>query len=140
MNIFEWIAEQKIRKALEDGSFEGLSGFGKPLDLEANPFEPEDQRLAFHILKNNGYSLPWLDRKAEIDRTLEAFRANLRSCLAHVGKDKPDRTLLEKSAGEMAKINRMIIDYNLSVPLDSLQRPLLDLDVEIRNASRTTAD
>jgi hypothetical protein len=140
MNIFEWIAEQKIRKALEDGSFEGLSGFGKPLDMKANPFEPEDQRLAFHILKNNGYSLPWLDRKAEIDRTLEAFRANLRSCLAQAGKDKPDRTLLGKFAWEMAKINRLIIDYNLSVPLDSLQRPLVDLEVEMRSASRTTAD
>jgi DnaJ family protein C protein 28 len=135
MNYFERIAEQIIKKAMAEGRFEGLNGYGKPLDLNENPFEPEEQRLAFHILRNSGYTLPWLERKAEIDRTVEAFRASLRLHLEDSGKDKLSRPVLEKINADMAKINQMIIDYNLSVPLDSLQCLLLDLDSEINKAS-----
>jgi DnaJ family protein C protein 28 len=138
MNFFEWIAEQKIQKAIEEGEFDGLNGYGKPLDLTENPFEPVDQRLAFHILKNSGYSLPWLERKAEIDRVLEAFRRNLRRYLHEPGNDGPAGDLRERLEGELEKINRLIFDYNLSIPLDSLHRPLLDLNREIQDACVTS--
>lgn len=139
MNSFERIAEQIIKKAMAEGRFEGLSGYGKPLDLKENPFEPEDQRLAIHILKNSGYRLPWMERHAEIDRAIETFRTDLRRTLKDMGKDMLSRPRLEKINGDITKINRMIIDYNLSVPLDSLQCLLLDIDSEINKASAPPA-
>jgi len=54
MNIFEKIAEDRIRQAADEGLFKDLPGRGKPLNLEDDRGIPEDMRMAFKILKNAG--------------------------------------------------------------------------------------
>ncbi len=53
MDIFQLIAERKIREAIEEGLFEGLPK-GKPLDLDSNLHVPEELRMAYRVLKNAG--------------------------------------------------------------------------------------
>jgi hypothetical protein len=49
---FGRLAENRIRQAIEDGSFDNLSNAGKPLDLEDYFSTPADLRMAYSILKN----------------------------------------------------------------------------------------
>lgn len=67
----EWIAERRIREAIERGDFDQLPGAGKPLALDDDPLVPEDLRVAYRILKNAGYAPPEvhsLRRIAELER------------------------------------------------------------------------
>ncbi|KKI89089.1 hypothetical protein WQ54_28105 [Bacillus sp. SA1-12] len=53
MDVFSIIAEDKIRKAIEEGEFDHLPGQGKPLKLEDLSHIPEDLRVAYKVLKNS---------------------------------------------------------------------------------------
>ena len=56
MNIFERIAEAKIRQGQAAGEFSRLAGEGKPLDLgEMRGVRAED-RAAFSLLRNAGFA------------------------------------------------------------------------------------
>ena len=66
MLLFETLAEQKIRDAIERGELDNLPGAGKPLDLTEDPLVPEDVRIAYRILKNAGFVPAELQLKSEI--------------------------------------------------------------------------
>ncbi|GAW91004.1 DnaJ family domain-containing protein [Calderihabitans maritimus] len=66
MDIFEKIAEDKIREAMEKGEFDNLSGKGKPLELEDLSRVPEELRAGYKILKNAGILPEELELKKEI--------------------------------------------------------------------------
>lgn len=54
MGLFDYIAERRIREAIEKGEFNNLEGFGKPVDNTEYFSVPEEDRIAYHILKNSG--------------------------------------------------------------------------------------
>jgi hypothetical protein len=54
MDSFTKIAEEKIREAIQNGVFDNLEGFGKPIDHGDYFNAPEELRVAYHILKNAG--------------------------------------------------------------------------------------
>jgi hypothetical protein len=64
--------EDHIRKALEEGKFDDLPGKGKPIRWDDNPFVEADWQLAFRMLRNAGFALPWMDTRKEIESQLEA--------------------------------------------------------------------
>lgn len=66
---FEKIVEERIRKAQEQGQFDGLPGAGRPLELKQDQHIPEDLRLSYKILKNADYLPPEIELKKEICRT-----------------------------------------------------------------------
>jgi DnaJ homolog subfamily C member 28 len=67
------VMEELIEEAMRDGSFDNLPGRGKPLNLSTNPYSPETE-LAFQLLKNNRYTLPWIaERNALLDQ-IDGFR------------------------------------------------------------------
>ncbi len=66
MDLFQRIAERKILEAIERGEFDNLKNKGKPLDLDDDKLVPEDLRMAYRILKNNGFLPPEMEVKKEI--------------------------------------------------------------------------
>lgn len=74
--VFDKIADEKIRKAMEEGEFDNLPGKGRPLELEDDSHLPQDLRLAHKILKNAGCLPPELEVQKEI-RTTEALLAGI---------------------------------------------------------------
>jgi DnaJ homolog subfamily C member 28 len=126
MNAFDWISEERIRAAMEEGKFDNLPGYGKPLNLDDNPFEPEDMRMANSLLRSNEFTPPWMEFGKEIDRDLETAR---KPCVDGVSVER-ERALAEFSITIYA-LNRRIIDYNLRVPAAVFQRTMLDLQKEI---------
>ena len=55
--------DEQIRQAIARGDFDNLPGKGKPLDLSENPHEDPGWRMAYRILKENGYTLPWIETR-----------------------------------------------------------------------------
>jgi hypothetical protein len=66
MCVFQRIAEQRIRQALEEGAFEGLPGEGRPLVLDDDRWVPEDLRLGYRVLRNAGCLPAELELRKEI--------------------------------------------------------------------------
>ena len=72
--------EEHLRKAIEEGKFDNLPGKGKPLHLnESNPHADPEWELAYHIIKEGGYSLPWIETIREIETDIESSRLDLHS-------------------------------------------------------------
>jgi DnaJ family protein C protein 28 len=123
MRAFDQIVEEKIRAAIEAGEFDHLPGAGKPLQLEVNPYEPEGWGAAFRLLKKNGYTLPWLEERQEIEQAV----AQLRRWLEQAADDPATRAAF---ADQVETLNRRILSYNLRVPRPVFQRNLLVVDQE----------
>ena len=54
MGFFEFLAERRIREAIENGDMNGLPGAGEPLVFADEPFVSAEQRMVNHILKRAG--------------------------------------------------------------------------------------
>ena len=74
MDAIAFVAEQRIREALERGDFDALPGAAAPLVLEADAQVPEELRMCYMLLKNSGYLME------EADQTIPV--RNLRVCLS----------------------------------------------------------
>jgi DnaJ homolog subfamily C member 28 len=131
--------DEQIRRAMEDGRFNNLPGQGRPLNLEEDPFEDPDWRLANHILRNAGYSLSWIESRREIEAASEAARAALAQAWASRQASQLHPALSEERWEQaqdvfrqaVVEINRRIASYNLEVPSLQLQRICLDPSKEI---------
>jgi len=136
--------EEHIRKAIEDGKFDDLPGKGKPLHLDENPHEDEEWRLAFHILREGGFSLPWIETIREIEKEIEQARAALQRTWewrsATLSQNQPYERVqaewqraVDAFSQQITQLNKRIRDYNLEIPTARFQRPLLNLEREIKS-------
>lgn len=97
--IFDKIAEEQIRAAMERGEFENIPGKGKPLVLEDDRHIPQDLRLAHKILKNSDCLPPEVELRKEI-RTTEALLAGIEDT--------------QEKYKQIKKLNFLIMKLNLS--------------------------
>ncbi len=98
-NIFDKIAEERIREAIERGEFDDLPGKGEPLDLEDDSHLPADLRLAYKILKNADCLPPELELRKEI-RTTEDLLAGVQDT--------------QEKYKQMKKLNYLIMKLNMT--------------------------
>jgi hypothetical protein len=110
MDEWHFIAERKIRDAMEEGAFDQLEGKGEPLDLSENPYEDSSLRIAHRWLKNNGFAPAWIEEAKEID-------AEYRRLNAHPERSDP------KFRERVEALNRKILVFNLKAPAASVHRP-----------------
>ena len=73
--MFNRIAENRIREAMEQGEFDNLPGAGQPLSLEEYFATPEDMRMAYSVLKNANCRPLEVELLAEIARLEQAVAA-----------------------------------------------------------------
>jgi hypothetical protein len=104
MDEWRFIAERKIREAMEEGAFQHLEGTGKPLDLQENPFEDPSLRMAHRLLKNNGFAPAWIEDGKEIAQDVERLRVERADI-----SDGEWRRRVEA-------LNNRILNYNLKAP------------------------
>lgn len=136
--------EEHLRRAMAEGKFDNLPGKGKPLHLdEANPHADPEWELAYRMLKESGFSLPWIETIREIERDIETARQDLQRAWewhqAALATSQPESynsaewvraqaTFKDK----VAKFNQRIRDYNLEVPNARFQRPILNMERELQ--------
>jgi DnaJ family protein C protein 28 len=126
---FDRIVEEKIREAMQAGKFDELAGKGKPLNLNENPYEPDGWGMAFRLIRQNGFSLPWIEAGIEIEKErLLAHRLLRHACQESGSEDC--RIAQALFASRIEKLNHEIVQYNLRVPAEVFQRNLLDLEKE----------
>ena len=99
--VFDKIAEQKIREAMDNGEFDDLPGKGKPIELEDDRHIPQDIRLAHKILKNADCLPPELEIRKEIFSIEEMLEGV---------KDTKDKYR------QIKKLNYLIMKLNMTRP------------------------
>jgi hypothetical protein len=110
MDEWHFIAERKIREAMEEGAFDHLEGAaGKPLDLRENPFADPSDRMAHRLLKNNGFAPDWIEEAKAIEAESSRLRAE--------GKVSTD-----DFRARVAALNRRIFSFNLKAPVRSVHK------------------
>lgn len=121
MDKWESIAERKIREAMAAGAFDNLTGEGRPLNLEENPYEDPSLRMAHRLLRNNGFAPPWVEEAKDLEREIDAA---VRALAA--------RGSIEQFRAEIAGINRRILAHNLKTPSAGFHMRSVDAETEIR--------
>jgi DnaJ family protein C protein 28 len=134
--------EEQIRRAIEEGKFANLAGKGKPLHLEDDPYSDPEWRLAYHMLRESGYSLPWLELRREIEADLEVATEAVERAwvwrIESLARGDPSQKVeaeWQRQAGrfrdQVEQLNRRIFDYNLQTPADRFQMRKLDPEKEL---------
>lgn len=85
--------EEIIQAAMARGEFDNLRGQGKPQDHSEYFSMPEEDRLAFTVLKNAGYIPPEVALLREIDE----LRSQLRAAKSEAERSNLTKQLDEKS-------------------------------------------
>ncbi len=101
--LFEKLAEEKIREAMDRGEFDNLSNQGQPLDLDAYFATPADVRLGYSVLKSAGCA----PEEVELRREIEALKTRLSNCSREDERERLKREL----DGKTLKLN-LLADSN----------------------------
>lgn len=142
---------QRIEEAMRQGAFDNLRGHGKPLDLQRNPFVPEDQEMAFNLLKNNDAAPNWIGERTTMLKAVEHWRAGLHKLVHYYQAEREKATTdpkrqqlqarwdaqLQRWTGEIINLNKRIELVNLAQPITHLEIYKLLLDEELKRAGAT---
>ncbi len=143
--------EEHIRRAIEEGKFTDLPGEGKPLRLDDNPYENPEWRLAHHILRSSGFTLPWIERRREIENELEVARAALQRAkawqesVASQGNSSTDQDAeWQRAVADFYQtvegINRKILAYNLEAPSEQFHLRTIIVQAELQLTATPPSD
>lgn len=138
--------EEIIRRAIEEGIFDDLPGKGKPLNIEQYPHQDPAWRAAHHILKNAGYSLPWIESLRDIEAELQKTRQKLLRSWTWYNEQQEKTAFHEEEwmkarqlfQVEIAEINPKIRAYNLEVPRPQFQLQLIVPEREIEKVIKSS--
>lgn len=134
--------EEQIRRAMQEGKFDNLPGKGKPLPVEENPFEDPEWRMAYHMLRSSGYTLPWIELRNEIEAEAKAAAEDLartwnwrQGALQRSAPPGPVETewlrAVARFKARIESVNRQIFTYNLQIPSPRFALLKRDPDQEI---------
>lgn len=134
--MFDRVIERLLEAARAEGKFDNLPGRGRPLELDGNENDPE--WAAQHIMKNHAARPPWLEEDVAICEAVDEARGELARASAYArnqaGREAEWLRAVERFRQRAQDLNRRIRDYNLSTPVDRLQRPRIDVEAEIERA------
>jgi len=128
VEAWESIAERKIQEAIEAGEFDNLPHKGKPIRIEANPFEDPTQWMAHHLLRVNGFAPAWIEEASDIDRVTTSLRDDIADSRRRHATDPPDwQRALDGLRHRVEEINRRILAYNLKCPSVQFQKRMVEV-------------
>ena len=131
-----------IQNAMDRGVFDNLRGKGKPLNMRENPLVAKEWRMAYSMLEQEGFALPWMEDRKEIEKQLkEALKVLKRTWDWRTAKlAEGDTSPLVESEWRKAQarfseivveLNKRIDAYNAQIPADVFYRPRILLEREM---------
>ena len=131
-----------IQNAMDRGVFDNLRGKGKPLNMRENPLVAKEWRMAYSMLEQEGFALPWMEDRKEIEKHLkEALKVLKRTWDWRTAKlAQGDTSPLVESEWRKAQarfseivvgLNKRIDAYNAQIPGDVFYRPRILLEREL---------
>ena len=141
------LIEDLIEDGRRRGLFDGLSGAGRPLDLEQNVYEGS-ATLANKLLKDNDLRPVWLARRVDVVEKIDALRADIgrqwaryRAAFDAAQGDahRPALTIgwddaCRRWETAIVALNKEIDGYNLKRPASQLELFKLRLDDALTRA------
>ena len=125
----------QIESALAKGEFDNLPGKGKPLKLDSNPFTKETA-VATELLKNSGFTLPWIQEKEAILTAVAQAEKKLTLIWARYdGSERSKTKWLDAKAHfsqTITQLNKKILTFNLKIPSVQLHIAAIQTDRRIR--------
>ena len=100
--------------------------------------------MAFQALRSSGYTLPWIDKRRQIEVDIDQARENLARTWEWRKNALSEREVSDgfissewqraqfEFQQEVADINQRIFNYNLEVPSEQFQRRKIDCDSGIK--------
>jgi hypothetical protein len=151
MESWNDLVGQRIEEAMRQGAFDNLRGHGKPLDLQRNPFVPEDQEMAFNILANNDATPSWIGERTSTLKAIEQWRDGLHKLVGYYQAESQKTTTepkrqqlqtrwtaqLQRWTTEIINLNKRIELVNLAQPIAHLEIYKLLLDEELKRVGMT---
>lgn len=142
MPNFDRAIEAIIKNAIDRGVFDNLRGKGKPLNLHENQLVAKEWRMAFSLLEQEGFALPWMEERKQIEsafkRALEGLERTWHWKQEQLAKGDTSplvesewRQAVARFSETAAVLNKKIDAYNLSIPADVFYRPRINVDREI---------
>lgn len=131
-----WL-DDAVNRAIQSGAFDNLKGTGKPLDLgNANPYEDPSMRLANRVLKEAGYTLPWIADRNDILTEIETMRGQLQRGWQYAQRPGASsitvwQRTLDQVSTAIDELNQRIRDFNIAAPIESVHIPVLVMSREI---------
>jgi len=107
MGNFDRNVEKKIKEAIENKEFENLEGLGKPLDNSEYFSVPEEDRIAFHVMKNAGVVPEELSIRKKISNLIK----EIKDC-----SDQSEKESLKK------ELNLLYTEYELAMEQRKLKK------------------
>jgi DnaJ family protein C protein 28 len=151
MDKWRGLVDEQIQRGMDEGAFDNLPGKGEPLRLDDdNPFEDPSERMGYRLLRNNGFTLPWIQEQKEIGQETERLRAELARAWARAeraratGRDAWPAELRWRKAAttfrqQVAELNERIRRYNTQAPAARFYRALLDAERELERVAQPLA-
>lgn len=139
--------DEVIEEAMRSGAFDNLPGRGKPLNLQNNPYAPGTE-MAFQLLKDNNYTLPWISERKDINAAITALRDDIsrvwsrytveyrvtHSDTVRMGLSVDWFKRQQAWQERIKKINSQIADLNLKQPGERFEILKLTLTGELKRA------
>ncbi|KAM9782851.1 dnaJ homolog subfamily C member 28 [Neosynchiropus ocellatus] len=139
----ERLVEDLIQESMARGDFRNLSGVGKPLNkFEHNPYADPMTHNLNRILIDNGYQPPWVVTQRDIREKIAEIRRNLLQGRARLSDTWTPREQTEweqlcaSVQEEIRRLNKLVDNYNLVVPMLKMQMVHFNLTREIERAEK----
>ncbi|XP_053182702.1 dnaJ homolog subfamily C member 28 [Scomber japonicus] len=139
----ERLVEDLIQESMARGDFRNLGGAGKPLNkFEYNPYADPMTHNLNRILIDNGYQPPWVVTQRDIRDSAAQIRKRLLEGRARLGDPMTQRErsqweqLCTSVEEELVKVNKIVDNYNLIVPMINMQMVHFSLSREIDRAEK----
>lgn len=135
----ERLVEDMIHQSVEHGDFEDLPGRGKPIPPKpVSPYIDIHQYNLNRVLKNNGAAPEFVTLEREAKEDLAECKSRLFRERLKLGPEPLNDFNRKKLAGlvsefsdEVKGVNKIIVNFNLSVPSLRLQKALLRPEREL---------
>jgi hypothetical protein len=114
-----------LKNAQQSPDWQNLPGQGKPLNLDEDPYTPDEMRMAYKILKENDLAPAWITEGKELDEQREKLLEQVRR-VPSSGQLKPALT------EAVIAYNKRVLSYNLKVPAGIPHKRSIDLNRERR--------
>lgn len=124
--MFERIADEKIREAIERGDFDNLRSAGKRLSSLDDDFA-SDEWMGIHILHNAGFLPEWLELRKQIYYERPSVLAVLREWGDLIRRMGSPKHALCVRAGE--NYRKRAIDINAKIDLHNIRCPGIEFEL-----------
>ncbi|MCU0463417.1 MAG: DUF1992 domain-containing protein [Anaerolineae bacterium] len=128
MTDWESLADQLAKQIVGDGRSSHLKNAGKRLNLNDDPYTPDDLKMANKLLKDNDLVPSWVADAKALDERRERLLGRVRAVL------EARAPLPESLNAEVSAFNRMALNFNLKAPQGVEHRRMIDLQLEAKRA------